>query len=332
MKPDDPSIRQRLAALELAEALGNVSEACRRTGVSRSQFYHYRQRFEEHGLAGLANRPPAPRFHPFTTPDEAVERVLALSAAQPTWGCGRISRALAEEGCALSSPTVQKILIRHGLGQRAERLVELERRYWQEGAALDGAQIAALEKANPCFRDRHAPRRTPGELLWQAVLPAGRIDYLGRLYLHVAVDVAGGCAFGRLATGAEADEAIALLREDVLPFYRARGLAVCAVQHLSGGAFGAASVYAHFLRAHDIGQWAPVEVAPGCFERLRQAARLEFLGDSRVWADGSSVATVQAALRAWLAHYNSRPQPGCPTFGLSPLAMLAHPLAQPAAK
>ena len=31
--------RKRLSALELAEKLGNVSEACRRRGVSRIQFY-----------------------------------------------------------------------------------------------------------------------------------------------------------------------------------------------------------------------------------------------------------------------------------------------------
>jgi len=30
--------RQRLSVLELAEILGNVSEACRRRGISRSQF------------------------------------------------------------------------------------------------------------------------------------------------------------------------------------------------------------------------------------------------------------------------------------------------------
>ncbi len=33
--------KQRLSALQLAEALGNVSEACRRRGISRTQFYEY---------------------------------------------------------------------------------------------------------------------------------------------------------------------------------------------------------------------------------------------------------------------------------------------------
>ena len=46
--------RHRLSVLELAKALGNVSEACRRRGISRTQFYEYKRRFQTHGLEGLA--------------------------------------------------------------------------------------------------------------------------------------------------------------------------------------------------------------------------------------------------------------------------------------
>lgn len=45
MNPEEKVIRQRLSVLELAQALGNVSEACRRRGVSRTQFYEYKKRF-----------------------------------------------------------------------------------------------------------------------------------------------------------------------------------------------------------------------------------------------------------------------------------------------
>ena len=33
--------KHRLSILELAEQLGNVSEACRRRGMTRTQFYEY---------------------------------------------------------------------------------------------------------------------------------------------------------------------------------------------------------------------------------------------------------------------------------------------------
>ncbi len=46
-------MKQRLSALQLAEALGNVSEACRRRGMSRNQFYEYKRRFQTHGVDSL---------------------------------------------------------------------------------------------------------------------------------------------------------------------------------------------------------------------------------------------------------------------------------------
>ncbi|MHC1579017.1 MAG: IS481 family transposase, partial [Dehalococcoidia bacterium] len=39
MTAEEKLARQRLSVLELAQALGNVSEACRRRGISRTQFY-----------------------------------------------------------------------------------------------------------------------------------------------------------------------------------------------------------------------------------------------------------------------------------------------------
>ncbi len=38
MTADEKVARHRLSVLELAEALGNVSEACRRRGMTRTQF------------------------------------------------------------------------------------------------------------------------------------------------------------------------------------------------------------------------------------------------------------------------------------------------------
>jgi hypothetical protein len=41
-----------------------------------------------------------------------MDRVLAVSQANPAWGCVRIADQLGLEGIRLSSPTVQNILIR----------------------------------------------------------------------------------------------------------------------------------------------------------------------------------------------------------------------------
>jgi len=78
--------KQRLSVLELAEILGDVSEACRRRGVSRTQFYEYKRRFQTHGLEGLKDLPPIPKNHPQTTPPEVIERILELALKHPRMG------------------------------------------------------------------------------------------------------------------------------------------------------------------------------------------------------------------------------------------------------
>lgn len=50
--------KQRLSVLELAEQLGNVTEACRRMGMDRTSFYEWKRRFQTHGLEGLKDLPP----------------------------------------------------------------------------------------------------------------------------------------------------------------------------------------------------------------------------------------------------------------------------------
>jgi transposase-like protein len=62
----------RVKMLQFAETLGNVTEACRKLGVSRTQFYEYKKRFEQHGIDGLRDLPPIHKTHPQTTPPEVV--------------------------------------------------------------------------------------------------------------------------------------------------------------------------------------------------------------------------------------------------------------------
>jgi len=54
-----------------------VSEACRIKDFSRTQFYEYKRRFQTHGLEGLKDLPPIHKTHPFTTPPEEVDRLMA---------------------------------------------------------------------------------------------------------------------------------------------------------------------------------------------------------------------------------------------------------------
>lgn len=95
--------QQRLSVLELAQALGNVSEACRRRGMTRTQFYEYKRRFQTHGIEGLKDLPPIPKSHPMSTPAQVVQRIVELALAHPSYGCNRLQALLLAEGRRLSA-------------------------------------------------------------------------------------------------------------------------------------------------------------------------------------------------------------------------------------
>ena len=54
---------RRLPVLELAERLGNVTEACRRGGIGHTNLYDWKRRFQLEGLDGLKGLPPIAKSH-----------------------------------------------------------------------------------------------------------------------------------------------------------------------------------------------------------------------------------------------------------------------------
>jgi hypothetical protein len=109
--------------LELAAELKNVSAACRRLGLDRSVYYRIKKMAESGGFA--AHRTGRAR----KAGSEELERsVLRLCLEYPDWGCDRLGYYLTLTGHPVSSPTVQKILIRNGLGRKEQRAKEARRR------------------------------------------------------------------------------------------------------------------------------------------------------------------------------------------------------------
>lgn len=221
--------RKRLSALELAEKLGNVSEACRRRGLSRTQFYEYKRRFQTHGFEGLVDLPPIHHTHPQTTPPEVVDKILEISLRNPMWGCHRLSAQLKLEGISLSGITIQKLLDQRDLGSKYQRLLRLEELAHNQEVELTAAQVEAIEKANPCYKERHVESSRPGELLSQDTYYVGHFKGVGKVYLQAVVDTFGSYAFGYLHTGKQAEHAVAALYNDVFPQYAEWGLEIGAV-------------------------------------------------------------------------------------------------------
>ncbi|WP_126427045.1 IS481 family transposase [Brevibacillus marinus] len=334
MKAEDKVAYQRLSVLELAEALGNVSKACRERGMSRTQFYEYKRRFQTHGFEGLKDLPPIHKSHPQTTPPEVVDKLLEMSLNNPTWGCARLSDMLKLQGTYVSPPTIQNILNKHGMGSRYERLLKLEEKVLQTPVELTAEQAILIEKANPCFRERHVESSRPGELLAQDTFFVGTLKGVGKVYLQAVVDTYGSYAFGFLHTGKLPECAVAILHNDVLPFYRKHGLTVSAVLTDNGREFCGRDTHPYelYLALNDIEHRKTRVRRPqtnGFVERFNRTVLDEFfrIKFREKFYDGLD--ELQRDLDAWLVNYNmERPHRGYRNMGKRPIETITNYLSE----
>ena len=95
-------IKHKVGLLNLAEELGNVSQACKVMGLSRDTFYRYKNAVDDGGVAALfekTRRKPNPK----NRVDEATEAAVCQSAVDfPAHGQVRTSNELRKRG--YSSP------------------------------------------------------------------------------------------------------------------------------------------------------------------------------------------------------------------------------------
>lgn len=314
------AVARRLAALQLADRLGNVAEACRRSGITRTQFYRWRQRHAEDGPEGLHDRAPVAARHPRAVPDAVVARLKDLSLANPAAGCDRLGLLLRDAGIPLSGMAIQKHLHRMGIGTRAKRWLVLEER--ARSTRLGATPLEFVARCNPCFGERlWAPAR-PGRCISQDVIRIALPGVQGGHYLHTAVDTFSGMAFASLHDNKRPETAVALLYNAVLPCLAALGFVLEAVVTDGGGEFrGSAShPFALYLKLEGIDHLAPRRLGSdmdGFSERFHRDVRAEWLPTLTGISD---VQTLRGSLGEWLATYNGqRPFVGYPNYGTAPM-------------
>jgi len=325
---EEKTVQKRLELLNLAEELGNISEACRIMGVSRTQFYVYKKRYKESGIDGLRDHPPVHHSHPDRTPEEVESRVLAMSLEHPAWGCDRLSQVLGQDGDTLSAQTVQNILNRNAMGTRRDRRLKLEKQYQDPEEKLSEEQVKFLEKQNPAFRERDKESDRPGEVLSQYMFSIGKLVYEGRIYLHAVVDSYSNYAFANLYPSKRAATAVAVLDNDVLPFFDERGFPIEAIMTNNGREFCGTDShpYESFLKRYKIEHWHsdPGKLhTSGFLARFRGIVIAEFFGEALRTKFYRNSTELQADLETWLDYYNTkRAHRGYPNLGKSPLEII----------
>lgn len=125
-------------------------------------------------------------------------------------------------GWLVSAAGVYKILRRHGLQTRWERLAAVE---------LDGLATGLLTKRirkqlrlARRLQERHIAARRPGGVVQIDAFYVGKLEGVGKVWQHTACDAYGCFAVARCAAGeVNAHAAAAFLREAVVPTYRQAG-------------------------------------------------------------------------------------------------------------
>lgn len=242
MTLEDSIHTQRLHVLREAERLGNVSEACRRHGMSRTVFYRLRRRLEQYGPDGVhPKRRQARRGRPSAVPVQTERRVIAFALAWPTCGPQWFSDQLAREGLTIAPVTIWRVLRRHRLGTRRARLAVLE----HHSADTTGLLTERTARAH-----RHVHATQPGELLSLDTFYVGKLKGVGKVWQITCCDVASSFGWARLVIGeVTAAAVLGVLREVVRPACRQAGWRVQRVLTDNGKEFkGAFAVGCERLR------------------------------------------------------------------------------------
>jgi len=211
------------------------------------------------------------------------------------------------------------------MGNRHERLTKLEEKAINDSFQLSEEQIALVSKDNPCFLERYNPPSVrPGELLAQDTIYLGYLPKIGKIYLQAVVDTYGSYAFGFIHPGKLPDYAVAILYNDVLPFYKEYQLTVNAILTNNSREYSgkANHHYELYLMFNDI-EHRYTEVrkpqANSFGKRFTKITLSEFFKRAFYEKQYTNINDLQTDFDTWLRYYNSeRSHQGYPNTGQPP--------------
>src|SRR5690554_870346 len=309
---NQPIVKHKLGLLNLAEELGNVSQACKIMGVSRDTFYRYQEAKANGGVEALLQK-DRKRPNIKNRVDEVIEQaVVAYAIEQPAHGQVRVSNELRKRGTFVSPSGVRSIWLRNELANFRQRLRALEKHVAETGAVLTEAQVVALEKKRDddiaCGEIETAH---PGYLGSQDTFYVGTMKGVGRIYQQTFVDTYSKVAFCKLYTTKTPITAADLLNDKVLPFFAEQGLPMLRILTDRGTEYcGRVDQhdYQLYLAINDIDHTKTKAMSPqtnGICERFHKTILNEFYQVAFRKQLYASLDALQKDLDAWMDYYNN---------------------------
>jgi transposase InsO family protein len=300
--PEQIIYHRRLAVLEHADRCGNVSEACRTFGVSRTRYYEWKKLADRYGTEALLPKARRRPQLPNATPTHVVEQLLTLAVLEPTLGARRLADRLADAGWPLAAATAQKYLHAAGLGTRRQRVA----RAALVAAAAGGLVTEAAREAQPMgFCHMSAG---PAELVSLDSFYIGNLKGVGRVYQLTATDVFTRWATVAIMVGTPTGAHTARFVADLVRHWRRHGYALRAVITDNGPEYVAAefrqALAAQHIRHVRIPARSPNHNA--VVERFQGTMLQECWRPAFHRRRFISRRQLQAAADAWLITYNHR--------------------------
>lgn len=326
MTTQDKIIKNKLGLLNLAEQLGNVSQACKVMGYSRDSFYRYRELYETGGSAALhelSRHKPIPQNR---VSPEVEKAVVEIAVENPALGQLRASNELKQRGIFVSPGGVRSIWKRHDLERFQKRLKALEAKSAQDNRILTETQLAALEKAKE-EKVAHGEIETehPGYLISQDTYYVGTIKGVGKIYQQTVIDTYSKNAFCKLYDRKNALVAADILNDRVVPFYDQYEIPVLRMLTDRGTEYCGRREhheYQLYLAIEDIDHTRTKARSPqtnGICERFHRTIQDEFYAVAFRKKIYDSIDELQADLDLWMDKYNRlRSHSGKRCYGKTP--------------
>ena len=320
-------IKTKVGLLNLAEQLGNVSQACKLFGYSRDSFYRFKELYEAGGEQALKE---ATRKKPnIRNRIESVieEQVKLFAFEYPAFGQFRASNELRKKGICISPGGVRCVWMRNGIETFQKRLKLLEKRAAEEGLILTEAQVVALEKAKE-EKVAHGEIETyhPGYLGAQDTYYVGTIKGVGRIYQQTFIDTYTRVAQAKLYDRKNALVAADMLNDRVIPMYEESDIPLLRILTDRGTEFCGAREhhdYELYLAVEDIDHSCTKAKHPqtnGICERFHRTMQDEFYAVAFRKKIFQSIEELQIEVDKWLDYYNNeRTHSGKYCLGRTPM-------------
>lgn len=320
-------IKNKSGLLELANMLGNVSQACKVMGYSRDSFYRFKELYDQGGelaLQEISRKKPILK----NRVDELTEQaVIEIGIENPALGQLRASNELHKKGIIISAGGVRSIWLRHDMATFQKRLKALSAKVEQEGIILSDSQVAALERAKE-EKVAHGQIETyhPGYLGSQDTYYVGHIKGVGHIYQQTFIDTYSKVGFAKLYDRKNALVAADLLNDKVIPFFDQHDLRMLRILTDRGTEYCGSREqheYQLYLAIEDIDHTKIKAKSPqtnGICERFHRTIQNEFYAIAFRKKIYSSIEQLQQDLDAWMLDYNTkRTHTGRFCFGKTPM-------------